>query len=182
MAKKRKSAATPLDEVDRTLYSSFCAAANSLSHLYSQAMSHQRISFQAGERHALDKLYQWMLRQQECGSRVTTIDIVSYLQHELEYGDDHPQTATNLASFPAPPGPHNPSALAVKNPVFSNALSSPVQRSLQHYHLTWSNDNNYPLLQQQHHHHNHQSSARETNSNDSAMDMQDDTPGQDSIY
>lgn len=53
MAKKRKSVASRLDEVDRTLYSSFCSAANSLSQLYTQAMNHQRQSFHAGERHAM---------------------------------------------------------------------------------------------------------------------------------
>lgn len=53
MAKKRKSDATRLDEVDRTMYTTFCSAANSLSQLYTQAMNHQRLSFQAGERHAL---------------------------------------------------------------------------------------------------------------------------------
>uniref|UniRef100_A0A453EZH6 Uncharacterized protein n=1 Tax=Aegilops tauschii subsp. strangulata TaxID=200361 RepID=A0A453EZH6_AEGTS len=54
MARKRKTDAAPrLDEADRTLYSSFCGAANSLSQLYSQAMAQQKLSFQAGERHAL---------------------------------------------------------------------------------------------------------------------------------
>uniref|UniRef100_A0A0A0K440 Uncharacterized protein n=1 Tax=Cucumis sativus TaxID=3659 RepID=A0A0A0K440_CUCSA len=53
MAKKRKSIATSLDEVDRTMYASFCSAANSLSQLYTQAMNHQKLSFQAGERHAM---------------------------------------------------------------------------------------------------------------------------------
>lgn len=53
MAKKRKSVATRLDEVDRTMYSTFCSAANSLSQLYTQAMNQQKLSFQAGERHAL---------------------------------------------------------------------------------------------------------------------------------
>jgi hypothetical protein len=53
MAKKRKSVATSLDEVDRTMYASFCSAANSLSQLYTQAMNHQKFSFQAGERHGL---------------------------------------------------------------------------------------------------------------------------------
>ncbi|XP_021802837.1 uncharacterized protein LOC110746915, partial [Prunus avium] len=101
MGKKRKSIATSLDEVDRSMYTSFCSAANSLSQLYTQAMNHQKLSFQAGERHALlsfwymdlplifssslhisgkDKIYQWISRQQEGGSRVTTMDIVSYLQ------------------------------------------------------------------------------------------------------
>lgn len=53
MAKKRKSIATSMDEVDRTMYASFCSAANSLSQLYTQAMNHQKFSFQAGERHGL---------------------------------------------------------------------------------------------------------------------------------
>uniref|UniRef100_A0A7N2QZ23 Uncharacterized protein n=1 Tax=Quercus lobata TaxID=97700 RepID=A0A7N2QZ23_QUELO len=56
MAKKRKSAATSLDEVDRTMYASFCSAANSLSQLYTQAMNHQKLSFQAGERQGLKSL------------------------------------------------------------------------------------------------------------------------------
>lgn len=56
MAKKRKSVATSLDEVDRTMYASFCSAANSLSQLYTQAMNHQKFSFQAGERHGLVRI------------------------------------------------------------------------------------------------------------------------------
>ena len=55
MAKKRKSIGTCLDEVDRTMYASFCTAANSLSQLYTHAMNHQKLSFNAGERHALVK-------------------------------------------------------------------------------------------------------------------------------
>lgn len=53
MAKKRKSVATSLDEVDRTMYDIFCSSANSLSQLYTQAMNHQKLSFQAGERNSL---------------------------------------------------------------------------------------------------------------------------------
>uniref|UniRef100_A0A7N0UK93 Uncharacterized protein n=1 Tax=Kalanchoe fedtschenkoi TaxID=63787 RepID=A0A7N0UK93_KALFE len=80
MAKKRKSVATRLDEVDRNTYTTFCSAANSLSQLYSNAMSQQRLSFQAGERHSLEKLYQWINKQQEEGAGVSTGDIVAYLQ------------------------------------------------------------------------------------------------------
>lgn len=80
MGKKRKSVATRLDEVDRTMYATFCSAANSLSQLYTQTMNQQKLSFQAGERHGLEKLYHWILRQQEAGSRVTTVDILTYLQ------------------------------------------------------------------------------------------------------
>ncbi|KAI4370766.1 hypothetical protein MLD38_019076 [Melastoma candidum] len=162
MGKKRKSAASRLDEVDRSLYASFCSAANSLSQLYTHSMTHQRLSFQAGERHSLDKLYQWILRQQEDGARVSTVDIISYLQNELEYvSEDTPmsprlpfqQQQTMPPSNPCLPISSTPFAPATvgpiqrpapgqgdhhqgKNSVFSNALSSPVRRNLQHYHLT----------------------------------------------
>ncbi|XWS44814.1 hypothetical protein CRYUN_Cryun15aG0081100 [Craigia yunnanensis] len=81
------------------------------------------------------------------------------MKNELEYGGEEPptfprlplqhphsQTATQLNSLGAPV-PSNPFSSAivgqgvrsgdnqVKNSVFSNALSSPVRRSLQHYHL-----------------------------------------------
>ncbi|KAK9130085.1 hypothetical protein Sjap_010572 [Stephania japonica] len=55
MAKKRKSEATGLDEADRTTYTTFCGAANSLSQLYTQAMNQQKLAFQAGERRALNE-------------------------------------------------------------------------------------------------------------------------------
>jgi DNA-binding transcriptional regulator YbjK len=80
MGKKRKSEATRLDEVDRTMYGAFRGAANSLSQLYTHAMNHQRVSFLAGERRGMEKLYQWIVRQEEQGTRVSTADITTYLQ------------------------------------------------------------------------------------------------------
>ncbi|KAK4740169.1 hypothetical protein R3W88_003866 [Solanum pinnatisectum] len=53
MGKKRKSLASSLDEVDRTMYSTFCSAANSLSQLYTQAMNQQKLSFLSCERHGM---------------------------------------------------------------------------------------------------------------------------------
>jgi hypothetical protein len=54
MGRKRKNeAVTRLDEADRTLYTAFRGAANSLSQLYTQSMTQQKLSFQAGERHAM---------------------------------------------------------------------------------------------------------------------------------
>ncbi|KAJ0969991.1 hypothetical protein J5N97_022868 [Dioscorea zingiberensis] len=53
MSKKRKSEANLMEEVDRTMYSTFCVAANSLSHLYSLAVNQHKLAFHAGERHAL---------------------------------------------------------------------------------------------------------------------------------
>ncbi len=51
--KKRKAEAARLEETDRALYGAFRGAANSLSQLYTLAMGGQKLSFQAGERHAM---------------------------------------------------------------------------------------------------------------------------------
>ncbi|KAH0741745.1 hypothetical protein KY290_034788 [Solanum tuberosum] len=53
MGKKRKSLASSLDEVDRTMYLTFCSAANSLSQLYTHAMNQHKFSFLSDERHGM---------------------------------------------------------------------------------------------------------------------------------
>ena len=55
MARKRKveSSAAIVDESDKVLYSAFRNSANELSQLYSQAISYSKLSFEAGQRHAL---------------------------------------------------------------------------------------------------------------------------------
>lgn len=58
MGRKRKNEnSTRLDEADRTLYSTFRGAANALSQLYTQSMTQQKLSFQAGERHAMVSVF-----------------------------------------------------------------------------------------------------------------------------
>lgn len=173
MAKKRKSVATSLDEVDRTMYSTFCNAANSLSQLYSQAMNQQKLSFLSGERHGLEKLYQWISKQETEGMRVTSEDILAYIEAELESSVEEPsmpprtlqQTPQITNPFPnsgsssVPQGfrsEHNDQQS--KNYIFSNALSSPVRRSLQNYHIS-----------QEH-------------NQDSSMDMHADSTGHDSTH
>ncbi|XP_010261019.1 PREDICTED: uncharacterized protein LOC104599958 [Nelumbo nucifera] len=217
MGKKRKSDATRLDEVDRTMYTTFCSAANSLSQLYTQAMNHQKVVFQAGERHGLEKLYQWILRQQEEGSRVMTTDILAYLQNEIDYGGEEPPMSPRLPfqnqqtqptmHFMNPPmaqvssGSFGPALVGQaprsinsehqsKNSVFSNALSSPVRRSLQHYHLAQGSYHPNSIIPPGNgtrnaeasfaHHHNRDSNS--PFSNDSSMDMHADSPGQESSY
>ncbi|KAI3672376.1 hypothetical protein L6452_38462 [Arctium lappa] len=145
MAKKRKSLATSLDEVDRTMYSNFCNAANSLSQLYSQAISQQKLSFLSGERHGLEKLYQWISKQEAEGLRVTSEDILAYIQGELESScvEEAPlslarQQVTNTPLINC--GSSSDQA-ASKNYIFSNALSSPVRRSLQNYHISGQVEN-----------------------------------------
>ncbi|XP_040998374.1 uncharacterized protein LOC121244383 [Juglans microcarpa x Juglans regia] len=213
MAKKRKSIATSLDEVDRTMYASFCSAANSLSQLYTHAMNHQKFSFQAGERHGLEKLYQWIRRQQEEGSRVLTVDIINYLQNELDYSGEEPSMSPRAPvqqhhqqSQPAMQG-FQASSVSTglttagqgaattagqgirsehcdhqsKNSVFSNALSSPLRQSLQHYHITRGgyspNRNTEPTFL-----HNQSRDSSALSSNDSAMDMHADSPAHESTY
>ncbi|XP_031110450.1 uncharacterized protein LOC116014518 [Ipomoea triloba] len=214
MAKKRKSEATRLDEVDRTLHSTFCSAANSLSQLYTQAMHHQRISSQAGERHALEKLYNWILRQQEDGAKVTTADIVAYVQNELDYGaeetppsprssfqEQQPQITMHLPNggFPVNPNPFCPASAPQglrsghsdhqpKSSVFSNALSSPIRGSLQHYHLaqgSYPPNNAMPSacgMQNNDTGYLQSRDANPPNSSDTLMDMHSDTPDHEFPY
>ncbi|XP_011100916.1 uncharacterized protein LOC105179031 [Sesamum indicum] len=205
MAKKRKSDATRLDEVDRGMYTTFCTAANSLSQLYTHAMHQQRLSFQAGERHSLEKLYNWILRQQEDGVRVTTGDILAYIQNELDYGTEEPPPSPRLppqqqqtlmplphSGLPVSSNAFGPTTLGQgqrpgnsdqsKNSVFSNALSSPVRRSLQHYHIS---QGGYSANNATRSNENNSNQNRDTNplsSNDTSMDMHPESPGHDSPY
>eukprot|EP00262_Sarcandra_glabra_P015942 TRINITY_DN5032_c1_g2_i1.p1 TRINITY_DN5032_c1_g2~~TRINITY_DN5032_c1_g2_i1.p1 ORF type:complete len:207 (+),score=24.69 TRINITY_DN5032_c1_g2_i1:146-766(+) len=205
MGKKRKSDATRLDEVDRTMYTTFCSAANSLSQLYTQAMNQQKLAFQAGERHGMEKLYQWILRQHEDGLRVTGADIVTYLQNELDHGGEdtsmsprmqsqhqHSQPSTNftnssvqvssgsLGQTTVGQAPRPGHSDQTKNSVFSNALSSPVRQSLQPFHL--AQGGYYPSSGARIHEANFPQN-RESNppsSNDSSMDMHADSPSHES--
>ncbi|KAG8383427.1 hypothetical protein BUALT_Bualt04G0012100 [Buddleja alternifolia] len=218
MAKKRKSDATRLDEVDRGMYTAFCSAANSLS-LYTQAMHQQRLSFQADERHGLEKLYSWILRHQEDGVRVMTGDILAYMQclfcelmHFLSFFCNisylsiqeppssprppfqHPsQTAAQPAhsGFPLSSNAFAPPTIGQglrsdqsKNSIFSIALSSPVRRSLQHYHLSQGGGHfaNNAMRSNE----NNGNQTRDHNapsSNDTSMDMHaEDSPDHDSPY
>ncbi|KVH98606.1 uncharacterized protein LOC112511840 [Cynara cardunculus var. scolymus] len=167
MAKKRKSAASSLDEIDRTLYSTFCSAANSLSQLYSQAMSQQKLCFLSGERHGLEMLYQWISKQHEEGLRVTSDDILAYIQAELDSSGEEPSRTLQQNQQPANLFANsNSSSMPTvaltdqqpKNYIFSNALSSPVRRSLQNYQ------------------------NRDSNIFDSSMDMHADSTGHDSAH
>ncbi|XP_022773426.1 uncharacterized protein LOC111315735 [Durio zibethinus] len=219
MGKKRKSIATSLDEVDRTMYASFCSTANSLSQLYTQAMNQQKLSFQAGKRHSLEKLYQWIWRQQEGGSRVTTMDILSYLQNELDCYSEEPSMSPRApsqqqysqptmqfvnTSFVVSSGSSGQTAgqgtrpetrpdhcdQQSKNSVFSNALSSPVRQSLQHYHIAQegycpngglpsgngARNSESNFLQHQ------AGDSNPLSSNDSSMDMHADSPSHESTY
>ncbi|XP_011622538.1 uncharacterized protein LOC18432038 [Amborella trichopoda] len=151
MAKKRKSEVTGLDEVDRKMHTTFCNAANSLSLLYTHAQNQQKLAFLAGERHGMDKLCQWIIRQHNEGARVTEADILAYLENELDIGEEdapmsipsnsqsHPQSLNpSTPTFSGPTG-QLPSA-QTKSSLFSNALSSPIRRSLHSFQLAHCSD------------------------------------------
>eukprot|EP00252_Welwitschia_mirabilis_P014619 TRINITY_DN3214_c0_g1_i2.p1 TRINITY_DN3214_c0_g1~~TRINITY_DN3214_c0_g1_i2.p1 ORF type:complete len:253 (+),score=62.64 TRINITY_DN3214_c0_g1_i2:108-866(+) len=161
MAKKRKSENTGLDEIDRSMYTTFCNAANSLSQLYTQAQHQQKLAFQTGERHSLEKMLQWIARDYETGSRLLPItDIINYIQKELDCGGEevsmspsvqhqnqpycqhqtqhsvfHAQVTSGVATQGfMTNAPRNVPFDQNKSNVFSNMLSSPM-RSLQNCHV-----------------------------------------------
>ncbi|XP_074570297.1 uncharacterized protein LOC141826880 [Curcuma longa] len=208
MSRKRKTEATRLDEVDRTMYSTFCSAANSLSQLYTQAMNQQKVSFQAGERHALEKLYQWMMRKQEEESRLTVADIVAHVQNEMDYAVDDAVSRSSVqhqyqttmqmtnssiqhpsALFGQPTAglaPRSTHSDQSKNSVFSNALSSPVRRSLQPFHIEqggFYNNDGLPTgnTESRSHDPSQNREANSLSSNYSSMDIHTDSPPQGSF-
>ncbi|KAH7279770.1 hypothetical protein KP509_37G035800 [Ceratopteris richardii] len=80
--KKRRLDGRALEEVERTLHSSFCVAANSISQLYTQAQNQNKIAFNAGQRHALEKFLDYI--QYHHGGRPSVLDVSNYLKVELE--------------------------------------------------------------------------------------------------
>ncbi|CAM8986582.1 hypothetical protein QQ045_007257 [Rhodiola kirilowii] len=206
MAKKRKADASRLDEVDRNLYANFRSAANALSQLYSQTVTQQRLSFESGQRHALEKLEKWISKQREEGSQVTTHDIVAHIKDEIEYGtDDIPSPLNNNSSQCVSQPTHSdapvscnipPSANVgfdqqVKNSMFPNGTSH-VRQSLQQYHLTddGSHYNLVHLPDNIHSGNRTETDARgqmhihsePPHSSDDCTDMQTDDPCQKSAY
>ncbi|KAG8047203.1 hypothetical protein GUJ93_ZPchr0008g11995 [Zizania palustris] len=178
--RKRKVEAARVveEEADRALYGAFRGAANSLSQLYALAGGHQRISFHAGERHALEKLYQWMVRQHENGLKLTVSDIASHIQHEIDDGGDSavssPRSQCTIQNLQCPMHIPNTSTQSCKNSmVFSKALSSPVRQNLQMYHIQQGGDTGYfadAIVY---------TGNRDSNpaaSNDSSVDMHSDSP------
>eukprot|EP00249_Psilotum_nudum_P016475 c25842_g3_i1 orf=624-1037(-) len=83
--KKRRSESSGLEDVERSLHTSFCAAANSISQLYTQSQHQHRIAFQAGQRQSLEKLCEWIQRQYQFGVAPATADILNYLKNELDF-------------------------------------------------------------------------------------------------
>ncbi|KEH26051.1 holocarboxylase synthetase [Medicago truncatula] len=142
-----------------------------------------------------EKLYQWIWKQEEGGSRVATVDVVNYIQNELDYCGEEPSMSPRAplqnqqpqpmmpvtsSGFPVTSGSSGQTIAGAgqglrsdycenqpKNSVFSNALSSPVRRNLQLYQI--GEGGNRSFL------HNQSSESNAVSSNnDSAMDMHAD--------
>eukprot|EP00249_Psilotum_nudum_P008245 c21138_g1_i1 orf=313-720(-) len=107
--KKRRSDACELEEVERSLHTSFCAAANSISQLYTQSQQQQRIAFQAGQRQSLEKLNEWIQRQYQFGVALTTTDILNYVKNELDPVNRDETVVTQVQHQPPLPQQHQPS-------------------------------------------------------------------------
>lgn len=137
-----------------------------------------------------------------------------FLQNELEYGADEPpasprvpfqnqhaQNAMHLSNLggPVSSGPFGLATVAqgvrsgqsdnqVKNSVFSNALSSPVRRSIQSYHLAQGGYHSNNVVAcgtgPRNNEINTHLQNRDTNSPSSndCMDMHADTPGHEFSY
>ncbi|KAH7352789.1 hypothetical protein KP509_19G064300 [Ceratopteris richardii] len=108
--KKRRIDGRAFEEVERNLHSSFCAAANSISQLYTHAQNQNKIAFNAGQRHALEKLFDYIQFQQ--GGRPSMTDISNYLKVELENLSQAEISVTQVQSqiSPSLPQQHAPSA------------------------------------------------------------------------
>lgn len=108
----------------------------------------------------------------------------------------HSQAVLNNSGLPFSSIPYAPSTVGpgvrsgqpdhqAKNSVFSNALSSPVRRSLQHYHLTQGGyqmpPGNGPRNGDTNNAHHQQNRDANSPSSDS-MDMHADSPGHEFTY
>ncbi|KAJ7564551.1 hypothetical protein O6H91_02G022200 [Diphasiastrum complanatum] len=165
MAKKRKAEATGLDEVDRTLYSSFCSAANSISQLYTQAHNQQKLAFHAGERHFTERLCQWLRHWQN--SSIQVEEILRLVQDWLDAGSGDEMALSprhHTQHINSPTAPHQPQSLVSvhqaasegfehagfglvsrgvisdqnKSAISASAFSSPYRRSIPPFGMTQS--------------------------------------------
>ncbi|RCV24974.1 hypothetical protein SEVIR_5G126901v4 [Setaria viridis] len=154
-AKKRR----PEEEVEEEMHLAFRGAANALSQVYTHAVAHQKASFLAGERRAMENVYRWLSSQHEEASEVPVAAVLTYLQNEIEHRTEEtlaspqhpgPQPACN---FPAANDHCNPFSFGniaaaldsrmdetdqTRNAGISNALPCPLQQNFHSNHLSQS--------------------------------------------
>lgn len=78
-------------DLDRSLYSTFVTAANSISQLYTQASQQQKRAHVEGSRQALEKLVNWIVREQGTPQAIPTHFLLDYLRFELQNLDSAEQ-------------------------------------------------------------------------------------------
>ncbi|WIA28973.1 hypothetical protein OEZ86_011493 [Tetradesmus obliquus] len=103
MGKKRKF---ELDlDVERNMYSSFVMAANAVSQLYTQGVQQQRRAAAAASRATLEKVLNFVLRENAGGEHISKAALVQFLQHEYENADgqDAPPPQPQMQFMPFGP-------------------------------------------------------------------------------
>ncbi|KAK9802977.1 hypothetical protein WJX73_002738 [Symbiochloris irregularis] len=81
IGKKRK--ATEDLDAERTLHHSFVSAANSISHLFTQAVQQHKKAHTAGARQALERQLDWVLSEYGSSATIPTQVLLQVLQSEL---------------------------------------------------------------------------------------------------
>lgn len=111
-AKKRKHDGH-LDDIERSLYSSFSSAANGISSLYTQALNQQRKAYCLGSRAMAEKVMGWL--EDEHDQMVSASVLVALLRREVEDLDGHAAQLATADGAPTSvphqqaPAPHQPS-------------------------------------------------------------------------
>mmetsp|Transcript_21135 Transcript_21135/g.25435 ORF Transcript_21135/g.25435 Transcript_21135/m.25435 type:complete len:243 (-) Transcript_21135:357-1085(-) len=125
-SKKRKYE-NPLDDIERTLHSSFSTAANRITHLYTQSVSQQRKAYKLGARHMADKILQWLETEHGTSAPISPVSLLAFLRQELEDIDcELPvDLGTNVAAGQASAVPTGPPGRSGR----ADGRSSPQQEN-----------------------------------------------------
>lgn len=97
MTKKRKA---ELDlDVERNLHSSFVTAANSISHLFTQAIQQNKKAQAAGAQQALERQIGWLLKEYGNAQYIPMNVLLAHLQQEIQHADALDVQQPSIAGF-----------------------------------------------------------------------------------
>ncbi|XP_047313619.1 uncharacterized protein LOC124917165 [Impatiens glandulifera] len=65
------------------LSSFFLKSANDLSNLHAQTLKLNKLSFDAGHRHSLERFNEWLMMKMQQGIPITPTYVLAYLQEEI---------------------------------------------------------------------------------------------------
>ncbi|KAG6553914.1 hypothetical protein Mapa_004831 [Marchantia paleacea] len=89
MSRKRKiETTTEIDEAKRSLDGSFRRVVTSVYSLYSLQKEQTTLAFEAGERHGLKKLKEWIISDMQSGSTTSTEQLLHHLHEKLLRGGE----------------------------------------------------------------------------------------------